>query len=179
MRRLNCHKAEALLTRELDEGLKERERILLEEHLNECLSCRQLKQQILAMFEAIASDVPHDLGKEYWDRYYSSLDAKLQEKESVRGWGIGWKVGMAAAVAALTFILVHVTTLDDIAPSPLSAEKQLAVIQELHKLYGPVNGTYEHNGVEISETQSQKYPTMTLPQDVLVTWFEVEDELSG
>ena len=179
MRRLKCHKAEALLTRELDEGLEAEERAQLENHLSACPACRQLKQEIAAMFEAVASDAPDDPGQEYWDRYYSSLDAKLQEKESVKRWGFGWTVGIATAMAVLTLIFVGVRVLDNSAPSTLSAEKQLAVVQELLKLYGPVNGTYEHNDVEADELQSQKYLTITLPQDVLVTWFEIEDELSG
>jgi predicted small secreted protein len=123
--------------------------------------------------------VIHDPGQEYWDRYNSSLEAKLQEKQAEQRWGITWRIGFAAAMAVVLFIFVRVNLSDNSQQPKLSADKQLAVVQELLKLYGPVDGTYENTSSELVELLSQKYLTAALPQDVLVPWFEVEDEPSG
>ncbi len=174
MRKPTCKEIEELLVRGLDEGLTEKENSVVQSHLGECASCRQSQEEISGLLKVIASDSARDPGEEYWRRYFVSLDAQLLEKELKRGWGFTWKLVTVAACAVLALVVMRVAFLDPDKPSWINEELQVALIQDLELLYGPV----EDSDTELTPgySQTRLVSDATLPRDVVIGWFEVEDE---
>ncbi len=174
MRKPTCKKIEELMVRGLDEGLTEKENSLVQAHLGECACCRQFQEETSDLLNVIASGAAKDPGEEYWRRYFVSLDARLQEKELQPGWGFTWKLVAVATCAVSAFVVMRVALLDPDKLSWINEEVQVALFQDLERLYGPV----EDSDTELPPAHSQTRLVYdgTLPRDVLIDWFEVEDE---
>ena len=140
--------------------------------------CSKLYDEIPVLLSRFSSDVPEDPGEEFWSRYHSSLNARLQEKEPPKSWVMWWKpvaaFGMATAVL-LAFLVVEFR--------PERAEQSLSqaiaiphLIAELDALYGPVSEEDQDPTVP-SELGGILIGLGTLiAEDAPFQWFEVEDE---
>lgn len=178
MKKLDCSSAEEILVKEIDEGLTADERVLIESHLEQCASCRRYKATVENVIEAVTSAAHEDPGPEYWNRYFSTLDAKLREKQCERKWGPWWKICGATAVIVLALVCAQFG-LRAGTSAPLSEGQKLAVAQELFNLYGPVSEAYPQSAPSDVDLQSLQSDPPTLPNDVALSWFEVEEEPLG
>ena len=185
MKNLNCRKAEEWIVTDLDEGLEHEERVILENHLVGCASCRKLREDTKLLLSEVASDAPEDPGEDFWKLYRISLDARLRERDIARSrgfgwtrsWGFGWKQASFFAMAILVFVisLIGVFHLSGFRTSTDEAMSPQLIV-ELNQLYGPVSDELTYFGLTPGEAQFYQVSRSSVLDDSSVEWFEVEDE---
>jgi len=185
MKNFDCHEVEELILTDLDEGLNQDKRVILERHLAECAACRKTWDETRLLLSEIASDVPEDPGEAFWRNYQISLEARLRDRENsgswnwgFRSWGFWWKTAGAFALAALILMVVSVGVFRHWSAPPSMEVSSVSsdLISDLDQLYGPVLAeevTYSH-GFDTEDAH--------LSGSILVTSddpfgeFDVEDE---
>ncbi len=184
MRRIDCAKAEELMTCDLDEGLSHQKRVILEDHLSGCASCREMCNQTKSLLSDLRTDRLQDPGEAFWQYYRASLDARLREKDLSssspfwwrRAWSIGWKPAGVFVSAILIFLVISTGIFNvwNFRPN-VDATLSAQLIGELDQLYGPESDDLAYLAVG---TEELGYPqTLQLvADDSFVEWFEVEDE---
>ena len=170
---------------DLDEGLEHEERVILENHLVGCASCRKLREDTKLLLSEVASDAPEDPGEDFWKLYRISLDARLRERDIARSrgfgwtrsWGFGWKQASFFAMAILVFVisLIGVFHLSGFRTSTDEAMSPQLIV-ELNQLYGPVSDELTYFGLTPGEAQFYQVSRSSVLDDSSVEWFEVEDE---
>jgi hypothetical protein len=177
MRKLTCTSIEELVVRDLDAGLDDKERALLDAHLLDCAACRELRQEMTGLIAALKADAPEDPGEEYWRRYDLSLDAKLREKEMNRSaWGLRWKLAAAAICVVLAVFAVWEYSMRPDQDGQTLPSRTLALVQDLNELYGPVEED-RFASVDIQTVAAIPADSrIAFLNDGLMTWFEAEDE---
>jgi hypothetical protein len=128
-----------MIVANLDEGLPLKQQAILNAHLQECPKCRQLNEQTAVLLATLREDVPDNPGEEFWTRFETTLQARLQEQDRRTGWLFPWgKVGIVAA--AVLLLAIGLRTLMPRSPEyatlPTSAN---IVMQELYMVYGPLS----------------------------------------
>jgi hypothetical protein len=176
MRKLTCTNIEELVIRDLDAGLGDEERSLLEAHLLDCAACRELQHEMTGLMAALKTDAPEDPGEEYWRRYDLSLDAKLREKEMNRSaWGLRWKLTAAAICVVLAVFAAWKYSLRPDQDAQTLPARTLALVEDLNELYGPVEED-RYASVDILVASIPSDSRIAFLNDGLMTWFEAEDE---
>ncbi len=175
MRNIECSKAEELILAHLDEGLHNKKRLILENHLQNCASCRELYPEIQLLLADLAADRPEDPGEAFWKYYQTSLEARLASRNVSRSWNFWLKPAGAFAIAILVAIIsmgvFHLWNFDYVTTSPTPSAQ---LIRDLNQLYGPVQDETAFSSIDAEHLQ---YPQGSkLSDDSLVEWFEVEDE---
>jgi len=186
MKDLNCRKAEEWIVTDLDEGLEHEERVILENHLVGCASCRKMRDDTKLLLSEVAAGALEDPGEDFWKLYRMSLDARLREHDVARSWGFGWtrswSFGWKQASVFATAILVVVISLigvfhlrDFRPPTDEAASSQL--IAELNQLYGPEPDELTYFDLSPGDGQFYKVSkSSSVLDDSSMEWFEVEDE---
>jgi hypothetical protein len=175
----NCSEIERLIVEDLDQSFPPEKRALLEEHLAHCPSCKASHEEYKSLFAVISGDVPPDPGPEYWERYERTLKWKLYDKQEARKrkftftWGLGWNTAAAFALS-LALIVGGLSILFD-KRSPVRQSISPAVISELDSLFGPDQD--EGSGVTPEVALGEEVGLKN--GDLVISWFEVEDENSG
>ncbi len=176
MKGLDCSQAERLIVELLDEGLGDATLRRLEIHLRGCPDCSAFREQVGGLLEALASDVPAPLGPDFWERYHTSLAARLPEREHVRGWGFTW-AGVAAGIgAAIMFVAAIVGIHENEKPWGMDQRAAVELWQDLDQLYGPTLDEYtlgKNLGAQMIEALAT---TSRQNGDLPGYWFEVEDQ---
>ncbi len=140
MRRISCSKADEWIVANLDEGLPPERREILNGHLRECPKCRQRNEQTESLLATLLEDMPENPCEEFWTRFETTFQARLEEQYSRSWWVLPWrKVGLVAA-AAVVLLAVGLRTRMPRSPEyvtrPPSAN---LVIQELYMMYSPLS----------------------------------------
>ena len=192
MKDSDCRTMEELILTDLDEGLPQEKRVVLERHVSECAACRKTWEDTRLLLSEIAADVPEDPGETFWSNYQISLKARLRERDleahlrktkNSISWGSGfwWKAAGAFAVAGLVFIVVSVGVFQHHAARSLTDESSVSshLISDLNQLYGPVLADEATYGHEFDTEDSHLTNSILAPSDdALGEWFEAEDEPS-
>ncbi|MBM4326159.1 MAG: zf-HC2 domain-containing protein [Deltaproteobacteria bacterium] len=177
MKKLMCARAEELLVRDLDAGLTDTERALLETHLTGCAACAELRQEISGLIAALKTDSPADPGEEYWHRYDLSLEAGLREKEINPGvWVLRWKLAAAALCVVLVVLAAREFTGRPDRDAQTLPARALALVEDLREIYGPVE---EDRYLSMDIGNDAAFPgdfRIAFLNDGFTNWFEVEDE---
>jgi len=164
-----------MIVTNLDEGLSPEQRAILNDHLRECTQCRQLNEQTAVLLTALREDVPDNPGEEFWSRFETRLQARLQEQNRRTGWLFPW--GKVGAVAAAVLVLaIGLRTLmphsPEYATRPPSANM---VIQELYTVYAPLSEdsvTVEYDRGESEYERNLQY----LSENGALQLFDDEDD---
>lgn len=178
MRTLTCDNAEKLIVRDLDEGLDSADQTRLDNHLAGCSACRQLRRQFKTLFASVESDVPQDPGEEFWRMYDVSLEAKLREKDMSPRTFFGWRFAGAFVAAVAILLAASLGVINLRGPTTVDPTVSAAVMEDLTELYGPVpDEPYLFIGRRVPvESIAEVVSKRTNYDDVVTTWFEVEDE---
>ncbi len=184
MKNLDCLKAEEWILTDLDEGLELEKRLILEDHLSGCSSCRKMQKDTELLLSDVAADVPEDPGEAFWKYYRVSLDARLRDSDVSHSWGFWWtrawslwrKPASVFAMAILVFVIISIGILRPWIFRP-SADEVVApqLIGELNQLYGPVSDESTF-AVTAEDVQLSQVWRSSVLDESLVEWFEVEDE---
>jgi predicted anti-sigma-YlaC factor YlaD len=185
MKSLNCRKAEEWIVADLDEGLNDEKRLILEDHLSGCASCRKMREDTALLLSEVAADAPEDPGEAFWKLYRISLDARLRERKisrpwspwRLRAWSFGWKPASALAMAILVFVTISIG-ISHLWNSRPSADEAVSpqLIGELNELYGPVSDELPYFALTSSDAQLFQASRSPVLDDSSVEWFEIEDE---
>jgi hypothetical protein len=185
MKNLNCRKAEEWIVTDLDEGLEHERRLILEDHLLGCASCRKMREETELLLSEVATDAPEDPGEAFWKLYRVSLDARLRERDVSRSWGFwwtrargfGWKPASVFAMAILVFVIISIGIFHPRSFRP-STDEALSpqLIGELNQLYGPVSDELPYYALTAGDAQFSQVSRSSVLDDSSVEWFEVEDE---
>ena len=102
---MNCNHCKPQLATSLYEDLPPEERLALEAHLKECVSCRDLEKEWRRSLAHVAKPVlPQEAA--FWMRQKASIMARLPERSSQPAWG-RWSVASFAAVASVSLWVWH------------------------------------------------------------------------
>jgi len=108
----------------MDGPVDARDARALEAHLAECESCREYRDEMLAMREALRSMPPHrfpdDALEQVWDRTVRSASARSRP----RRWRLDWRPLAAAAV--VTLALATVWLVGGRRPEPQYSQAEIA-----------------------------------------------------
>jgi hypothetical protein len=185
MKSLNCRKAEEWIVTDLDEGLEHEKRLILEDHLLGCASCRKMREDTGSLLSDVAADLPEDPGEAFWRYYRTSLDARLRDRDISRSlgfwWtrarGFWWKPASVFAMAILVFVIISIGIFHPRSFRP-SIDEAVAsqLIGELNQLYGPDSDELTHFTVTAGDAQLAQVSRSSVLDESFVEWFEVEDE---
>jgi len=177
MRQLDCRRAKRLIVRDLDEGLDQREAVLLAEHLNQCPTCRLFMGETSGVLSLVASDVPADPGDDFWRRYRVSLDAKVREQDAARVGGLPWKALTAIAATIVVLIAAYGTIFGPVPTLTDDGKLALAVLEDLNQVFGA------DEAEEVASPSLQDFTLGALAaqqpsgyEQAVAGWFEVDDE---
>ena len=181
MKQLPCDTAYEWIVKDLDEGLEADKYIVLENHLRLCPDCRRFKEETATLLSVLPENAPQQPDEEFWNRYRSSLHARLQEAALSRRpfWTFGRK--LAAVPAALAVILVLVGGPFRTAPQeqwPHTANMQ-GVVQELREFYGPVADEIAHGAISGDLSSMKVESRVLLSGPELMTWYDLEYETNS
>ncbi len=179
MRNIECSKAEELILAHLDEGLQNKKRLVLENHLLNCASCRELYPEIQLLLTDLAADKPEDPGEAFWRYYNTSLEARLADRNASRSWNFWLKPAGAFAIVILVAIIslsvFDLWNFHSLMIGPTTSPTPSAqLISDLNQLYGPVPDEVAFSSIDAEHLQYSQSSRFT--DDSLVEWFEVEDE---
>jgi hypothetical protein len=177
MKNLNCRKAEEWIVTDLDEGLEHEKRLILEDHLLGCASCRKMREDTESLLSDVAADVPEDPGEAFWRYYRISLDARLRDRDIPRSWGFWWKPASVFAMAILVFVIISIGIFHPRSFRPSIDEAEASqLIGELNQLYGPDSDDLTYFAVTAGDAQLAQVSRSSVLDESFVEWFEVEDE---
>ena len=185
MKNLDCRKAEEWIVTDLDEGIEHQRRLILEDHLSGCASCRKMREDTKLLLSGVAADAPEDPGEAFWKLYRISLDARLRDRDISRSWGFwrtrdwsfGWKPASALAMAVLVFVIISIGIFHPWGSRPSTDEAvSPQLIGELNELYGPVSDELPYFAFTSGDAQFLQASRSSGLDDSSVEWFEVEDE---
>ncbi len=184
MKNLNCRKAEEWIVTDLDEGLEHEKRLILEDHLLGCASCRKMREDTELLLSEVAADAPEDPGEAFWKSYRNSLDARLRERDIsrswsfwwTRAWGFGWKPASVFGMAILVFVMISIGIFHPWGSRPPTDEAlSPQLIGELNQLYGPVSDE-TYFALPGDDSQFSRISSSSILDESFMEWFEVEDE---
>lgn len=169
-----CREVQERIIADLDEGLVEDEREILEVHLRQCDSCRRMRDETARLFSALKDDVPPDPDEKFWRELETSLDAKILRTDLRGRFGNRWKPVALALAAGLAFFAVWAGYFDPFGGRTSTDEAALpAVIEELERAYGPSSG--EGEGTQVSsDTTLSAADGLALRADTVAEWFATE-----
>ena len=184
MKTPDCGTIGEWIVTDLDEGLDAQKKTLLASHLSQCAACRRTRDELVELLSAFRADVPPDPGEEFWRRYRSSLDARLQEKTPVRSpfRRMNWRFVAVALTAMLVLAVVLVSHLEN---APVKPQRLVAMspelLQELEQVYGPVPDEVLGASREMTDHHAVVIVDGNIPLmgDTDIRWFEVEDDPSA
>ncbi|MDQ7781510.1 MAG: zf-HC2 domain-containing protein [Desulfomonilaceae bacterium] len=140
MKRISCSTADKMIVIGLDEGLPPEDRAILDAHLRECPKCRQVDEQTAVLLTALREDAVDDPGEQFWTRFDTTLQARLDEQYRRPRWVFPWKKLGIVAAAAMVLLAVGLTTFMPRSPDHgTSPSSPNIVIQELYIVYGPLS----------------------------------------
>lgn len=175
MNLMKCSEAEGLILRDLDEGLDPAGKGRLEEHLQVCSNCVRIREEMKMIFAAASLDVPQVPDEDFWKNYTSSLQARILDKELTkkRRWRIQSAIPVFATAAAIIIAILGLTTymynpmVEKMSPS------SDVVFDDVHRVFGPSS---DELGVSYGNSVTLVLNDVT--DDVVVRWFEIEEEPS-
>ena len=162
MKNLNCRKAEEWIVTDLDEGLEHEKRLILEDHLSGCASCRKMRENTELLLSEVAADTLEDPGEAFWRYYRISLDARLRESDIspsrsfwwTRARGFGWKPASVFAMAILVFVVISIGIFHPWSLRPSTDEDVSSqLIGELNQLYGPISDELPYFALPVGGAQ--------------------------
>jgi hypothetical protein len=183
MNHLTCDTAHEWIVRDLDEGLETDESTALGFHLLECPHCRRFKEEVTSLLSLIPEDAAPEPDEEFWIRYRSSLNARLQEKAGTRKlpWRFGWK---AAAMGALAAVAVFTIVMEGPFRNPPTEQwhktAQLPeLMQEFKEMYGPLPEEVPKVSTSSDSPLIKVDSRVQLAGPDLMSWYDMDDETNG
>lgn len=175
MKKNSCSYIEELLIVDLDEGVDAARKRLVLEHLRDCAACRDFRDNLSAAFHEIRDGAADDPGEEYWKHYSISMDAKLREKQMENKGIHRWRAAAALLFAVFALLIIRAGIGPGADPTELLAPTgaRPALVEELQYVYGPI--AYD-NPWKSEALEPQTATNNTQMNDVVLSWFEVEDE---
>ncbi|MBI5569730.1 MAG: zf-HC2 domain-containing protein [Desulfomonile tiedjei] len=182
MKTPDCNTIEEWIITDLDRGLSSEEKTLLAQHLDQCGPCRETRDELTRLLSTFRSDVPEDPGQVFWQRYHSSLEARVQERSFQRNrfWNVRWNYAAVAFAAMLLLTAALVTHFQDsqVKPHAMVAMSP-ELMQEFQQLYGPVpDEGFDSDGESMERLMLMVEVNSPRYADAYLSWFEVEDESS-
>jgi len=174
MKGIDCREAERLIVQDLDEGLDDGGDVRLKNHLQTCRNCARMREEMRSVLSAALTDVPPLPDDQFWNRYDSSLEALIREKEleAPRGWR--WQVALPSLAAAMIVMAVMLFNMDWHNPTvEQTASSSSVEIEELNQIFGP-----SPDELSSSADNDMTVVLSGATDDALVQWFEVEEEPS-
>jgi hypothetical protein len=149
-----CNEIEQLIIMDLDRNLRDERLQVLDQHLDECSTCRKTYQEYKDLFGLIKSDVVEEPGPEFWDEHVRSIEKAVKERSRPFKLPEFWKIAASIAIPFILLVGLYGPRFPD-KKVDLQSENP-ALVMELSRLFGPPSddGMYF---ASLSDTKSQSY----------------------
>jgi hypothetical protein len=168
-----CNEIEQLIIMDLDRNLRDERLQVLDQHLDECSTCRKTYQEYKDLFGLMKSDVVEDPGPEFWDEHVRSIEKAVKARNRPFKLTEFWKIAASIAIPFLIMVgplsyIIHPVD------KPERQSENPALVMELSRVFGPPldEGMYL---TSLSDTRSQNY-TLIQSGDVSVPDFLDSDD---
>jgi len=128
----DCKQTEERIIDALYGELSESEQRQMEQHLDQCASCRQAYADMAATLNRMGQRTHKDPGPQFWDGYWDKLEEKLNREVNPKSTILKWNGWAARTLAAAAILVIGIwlgrSTQHNNTPSPatthgLSAEQ--------------------------------------------------------
>lgn len=98
---MECKKTEKFILLSFDHRLNTKEKAELEEHLDQCSSCRERQKEYKVMLKTLQTEVLPETKPYFWER----LHPKLNEERRAEPWLVRKKFGLRAIPVSLLVVM--------------------------------------------------------------------------
>jgi hypothetical protein len=117
---MKCHKTDTFLSKSLDGRLTDKEKDALEEHLENCSSCRKKRNEYVFIVQTLGADDFPEVNPYFWER----LQPKLKENKKYAFWSEWKQWSLRAAPVSIFAVVALVLGLALFFPQPVDELSQ-------------------------------------------------------